>query len=105
MMIDPIPKDEIAASVQAQIVARSNAQERARNIVETAENLAIIVKSEIGRGMSERIVEIDEHLAETLYVVENRQRVSKTFTIRVLTGLRNKLAILSAAYKSGALPK
>lgn len=100
-MTDP----DIAVSVQMQIAARQAAQERARHIIETAENLEFVVKSEVGRRMSEHLHEIAGAVDTAIAVIEKRKRVSRVLVIRALNGLRNRFAAFSQAYQSGALPK
>lgn len=111
-MSDSTPEEQrltaakIAASVQAQIAARQAAQERARHIIETAENLEVVVKSEVSRRMSEHLAEVQDNIRATIEAVEKRDaKISRMLVLRALVGISNRLSILSAAYQSGALPK
>ena len=98
-------KAAINERIRAKIAQRRAAAEQARAIVSTAENLEYVVKAEVGRRMSEHLHEVQDNIRATINAVEKRERLSRTLVLRALVGISNRLAILSEAYQSGALPK
>lgn len=99
-------KAAINERIRARIAARRAAVEQARAIVHTADNLELVVKTEVGRRMSEHLAEVQDNIRATIDAVEKRgAKVSRMLVLRALVGISNRLSVLSAAYQSGALPK
>ena len=93
-------------TVREKIGARELAQESARQILETAENMQGVVRMEIGRVMSQELGDALNAIHEAQRMIEAYPRKNpRQFVIKTLGKVSNRLTILSAAYASGALPK
>ena len=93
-------------TVREKIGARELAQESARQIIETAENMQGVVRMEIGRVMSQELGDALNTIHEAQRLIEAYPRKNpRQFVINTLTKVSNKLSVLSAAYANGTLPK
>jgi hypothetical protein len=96
----------VKEAIKAKIEARKLAQENARLMIETAENMQGVVHMEVGRVMTEELGQALSTIHEAQRLIEaNPRKNPRRFIINTLVKIENRLSGLSAAYASGALPR